>query len=189
MRNFIRKDSSLSLCGLNCRLCPMLLGGHCPGCGGGAGNQSCAIAKCSLQRGNIEYCFLCPDFPCQRYEGAEEYDSFITHQRQLKDIKRAQEIGIEAYINEQTRKAEVLQILLSDYNDGRKKKFYCLAVNLIPLQDLEMVMIQAITNTRLQTLTIKEKMTMIDILRSQNLGLQMGQMAGLWPMPGHVTAL
>jgi len=59
---------------------------------GGAGNQSCAIAKCSLQHDKVEYCFLCPDFPCPRYEDAEEYVSFITHQRQLRDIKRAQEI-------------------------------------------------------------------------------------------------
>ncbi len=157
MKGFIRKDLSFSLCGLNCRLCPMRLGGHCPGCGGGAGNQSCAIAKCSLQHGNVEYCFLCPDFPCERYEGAEEYDSFITHQRQLRDIIRVQEIGIEAYNNEQTRKSEILEILLSNYNDGGRKNFYCVAINLIPFQDIEEIMQEIANNTSLNELTLKEK--------------------------------
>ena len=132
MKDFNRKDLSFSLCGLNCSLCPMRLGGYCPGCGGGPGNQSCAIAKCSLQHDGVEYCFLCPEFPCDKFDGAEDCDSFITHQRQLSDIERAKEIGIDAYHKEQTRKVEILQTLLDEYNDGRKKTFYCLAVNLLP---------------------------------------------------------
>ncbi len=40
MKDFTRTDLSFSLCGLNCGLCPMRLGGHCPGCGGGADNTS-----------------------------------------------------------------------------------------------------------------------------------------------------
>jgi hypothetical protein len=108
----------------------MRLDGHCPGCGGGAGNQSCAIAKCSLQHDKVEYCFLCSEYPCQKYKGIEEYDSFITHQRQLRDIARAQKIGVEAYNKEQARKAKILRTLLSDYNDGRRKTFYCVAINI-----------------------------------------------------------
>ncbi|NLT39093.1 MAG: DUF3795 domain-containing protein [Clostridiales bacterium] len=154
MKGFMRKNLLFSLCGLNCGLCTMRLGGHCPGCGGGPGNQSCAIAKCSLQHGCVEYCFLCSEFPCPKYDGAEEYDSFVTHQRQLKDIKRAQEIGIEAYSDEQTEKANILHTLLSDYNDGRRKTFFCAAVNLIPLEQLRTIMEQAAANG---PHTLKEK--------------------------------
>ena len=39
MKGFIRSDRLFSLCGLNCGLCTMRLGGCCPGCGGGEGNQ------------------------------------------------------------------------------------------------------------------------------------------------------
>lgn len=49
MKNFIREDQLFSLCGLNCGLCSMHLGGYCPGCGGGEENQPCKIAKCSLE--------------------------------------------------------------------------------------------------------------------------------------------
>ena len=63
MENFERNDTLFSLCGLNCALCPMYIDKYCPGCGGGPGNQSCAIARCRLQHGDIEYCCQCPDYP------------------------------------------------------------------------------------------------------------------------------
>ncbi len=182
MKDFLRKDLSFSLCGLNCGLCPMRLGNYCPGCGGGDGNQSCAIAKCSLQHDKVEYCFLCPIFPCQRYESAEEYDSFITHQRQLRDIKRAQEIGMEAYHNEQIRKSEILQQLLSDYNDGRRKTFYCVAINLISLQDIERIINQVTNNTSLNQLTIKEKADYVVSL-FQKIAIQEGLVLKLHKKP------
>ena len=157
MKDFCRNDLSFSLCGLNCSLCPMRLGGYCPGCGGGAGNQTCAIARCSLQHDHIEYCFRCPEFPCSHYIGVEEYDSFITHQRQLRDLQRAQEIGIKAYNQELTRKSAILQTLLAEYNDGRRKTFYFIAVNLLPLYQVEGVMQQVSNDPALNALPIKEK--------------------------------
>ncbi len=187
MKDFNRTNLSFSLCGLNCSLCPMRLGGHCPGCGGGPGNQSCAIAKCSLQHDKVEYCFLCPSYPCQRYEGIEEYDSFITHQGQLRDIKRAQEIGIAAYNEELVQKAEILQTLLSDYNDGRRKTFYCVAINLLPLPVIENVMKQVVENTSFNNLTIKGKTENVVSL-FQNFANQQGLMLKLRKKPGRSTS-
>ena len=54
MKGFTREHTEFSLCGLACLLCPMQVGGYCLGCGGGAGNQSCAIARCSLEQGGPE---------------------------------------------------------------------------------------------------------------------------------------
>lgn len=65
MKVFERKNRYFSLCGLNCALCPMYVGGYCPSCGGGEGNQSCRIAKCSLEQGGIEFCFDCKKYPCE----------------------------------------------------------------------------------------------------------------------------
>lgn len=134
----------------------MRLGGHCPRCGGGAGNQSCAIAKCSFLHDKVEYCFICPEYPCHRYEGIDGYDSFITHQRQLRDNERAQEIGIEAYSEEQAQKRKILITLFTNYNDGRRKTSYCVAISLLPLEDIENVMKQVVENTS-HDYTIKEK--------------------------------
>ena len=161
MKDFIRKDLSFSLCGLNCSLCPMHLGGYCPGCGGGTGNQACAIARCSREHEFVEYCFLCPEFPCSQYVGAEDYDSFITHKRQLRHMQRAKEIGIEAYNQELTRKSAILQTLLAEFNDGRRKTFYCVAVNLLSLDQVESIMEQAADHPALDALPIKDKATYV----------------------------
>ena len=134
MKGFTRSSHLLSLCGLNCALCPMLLGGHCGGCGNG--NQSCGIARCSLEHGGVEYCFECGEYPCEKYRDIDRYDSFITHRRQKADMERARNAGIDLYNAEQLEKARMLRLLLDNYNDGRRKSFYCLAVNLLELPEL-----------------------------------------------------
>ena len=92
MKGFTREETRFSLCGLNCALCSMHLGGYCPGCGGGAGNQSCAIAKCSLAHGGVPFCWECPEYPCSHYDGFDDGDSFVPHRNRQQDIARAQEL-------------------------------------------------------------------------------------------------
>lgn len=139
MLDFHRADPRFSLCGLNCGLCLMYVGGHCPGCGGG--NRPCALARCAREHGAVEYCFLCPEYPCCLYEGRGEWDtvSFITSQRRVADMERAQEMGAAAYLDELGAKMEILQSLLHTCNDGRRKSLFALAVNLLPLEDLRRV--------------------------------------------------
>ena len=140
MKGFKRENQLLSLCGLNCGLCPMFFGKYCGGCG--KGNQSCAIAKCSLEHGKVEYCYECEQYPCEKYLNIEDFDSFITHKRQKADLERAQKIGIYAYNREQTEKRKILDQLLKNYNDGRRKTFFCTAVNLLELSSLQQAMEQ-----------------------------------------------
>lgn len=156
MKNFRRDNIYFSLCGLNCGLCTMRLGNYCPGCGGGE-HHSCAIAKCSAQHNHVEYCFRCDEFPCTRYKDIEEYDSFITHRNQLKDIGKAQKIGIDAYTKEQVEKVKILNYLLENYNSGRKKTFFCLAVNLLDMQDIKAIMKHLSSNSEVSRLPIKDK--------------------------------
>ncbi len=157
MKEFIRSDLLFSLCGLNCGLCPMHLSGHCPGCGGGEGNQSCKIARCSLQHGKPEYCSQCQEFPCEKYENIDAFDSFITHQNQKKDLEKQGKAGREAYGEEQEKKIHILEWLLQNCNDGRKKTFFCLAVNLLELEAVGDVMRQAKSDEKFEELSLKEK--------------------------------
>ena len=157
MKNFNRSDLMFSLCGLNCALCSMKLDNYCPGCGGGEGNQSCAIAKCSLQRG-VEYCYQCESFPCEEYDGIEEYDSFITHRNQLRDMDKMKHIGVEQYHAELREKAQMLKYFLINCNDGRRKSFYCVAVNLLELQECRDVFAQVSAKIAAdETLSLKER--------------------------------
>ena len=45
-------------------------------------------------------------------------------------------MGIEAYLAEQRAKKRILERLLTEYDDGTKDVFFCLAVNMLALDDL-----------------------------------------------------
>lgn len=155
MKGFERKNQLFSLCGLNCGLCPMLLGNHCGGCGNG--NQSCKIARCSLEHGKIEYCYECNQYPCEKYQRTDEYDIFITSRRRKTDLERAENIGIEQYNLEQQEKVQILSYLLSNYNDGHRKNFFCVAVNLLELPEIREALMQIQSNDGLPSLPFKEQ--------------------------------
>lgn len=134
-----REHPMFSLCGLNCALCAMHLGNYCPGCGGGAGNQPCAIARCGAEHG-VEFCWLCCEYPCGKYERFDDYDSFVPHSVRRRDVERARLIGLDAYFAELEEKAEALHLLLERFNDGRRKTFFSVAVYLLELSDVRAVM-------------------------------------------------
>lgn len=48
--------------------------------------------------------------------------------------------GIDTIIEEVLSKRRILDELLMNFNDGRHKRFYCLTVNLLSLDDLNEVM-------------------------------------------------
>lgn len=146
-------------CGLNCALCPM----HhrddgkpgCPGCGG-AGHATCALTRCGAEHG-VEYCFQCEDYPCPRCKVDEPYDSFITYRSVKRDFARARQDGLERYIAALGEKERRLRFLLAHYNDGRKKSFYCLAVNLLELEDTDAVLSRLAREAAPDALTPKER--------------------------------
>lgn len=146
MKGFSRSETRFSLCGLNCGLCAMRLDGYCPGCGGGPGNQSCAIARCSLEHGGVPFCWECPEYPCPRYDGFDGGDSFVPHRNRRQDIALARALGLEAYLAQLEEKRAILEELLAHYNDGRRKALFRTAAYLLPLEELQSVM--AVLNGR-----------------------------------------
>lgn len=157
MKGFIREETRFSLCGLNCALCSMHLGRYCPGCGGGAGNLSCAIAKCSLAHGGVPFCWECPEYPCSRYDGFDDGDSFVPHRNRQQDIARAQELGLDAYLTQLVEKRAILDTFLAGYNDGRRKTLFHTAVYLLSLGELQSVMADLNSRPELAGQPIKER--------------------------------
>ena len=145
--DYIRKYPLFSACGLNCGLCPRFYtagSSKCPGCAGEGFltvHPQCGVLSCCKRKG-LEYCFECDEFPCKKYDGADSADSFITHKNQFTDIAKAKQTGLETYKIELDRKVKALQELLANYDDGRRKSFFCTAVNLLELQDVCDVMEQ-----------------------------------------------
>ena len=157
MKGFARENTEFSLCGLACLLCPMQLGGYCPGCGGGAGNQSCAIARCSLERGGLEFCSDCAAYPCPRYDEFDKADSFVRHSRRAADLARAGEMGLDAWLAELGQKRAILDELLADWNDGRRKSLYCAAAYLLEPEALRRVMDALAARSDLSAAPVREK--------------------------------
>ena len=157
MKGFAREEIRFSLCGLNCALCSMHLGGYCPGCGGGAGNQSCAIARCSLKHGSVPFCWECPEYPCSRYKGFDDGDSFVPHRNRQQDIARAREVGLDHYLAQLEKRRAILEELLAHYNDGRRKTLFHTAVYLLPLEVLQSVMAALASWPELTEQSVKER--------------------------------
>ena len=135
---FERDDVLFSLCGLNCSLCPMFVQGSCAGCRAGSWcAQNCKIAPCSVRHGGVDYCFECPEYPCEKYDGVDQRDSLISHRNQLTDMAKAKRIGLEAYRDEQREKARLLHQLLDGFDNGRHVVFFCLAANMLAVDDLK----------------------------------------------------
>ena len=147
MEHKTREYPQFAACGLNCGLCPRYYTegpSRCPGCAGEGFSDvhpTCGILSC-CQRKNIEYCFLCDEFPCEKYDRWGDADSFITHRNYLSDMEKAKRIGMDNYKAELNEKIAILERLLSDYNDSRRKGYFCLAINLLELQDIKSVMAQ-----------------------------------------------
>ena len=112
------------------------------------------------------YCYLCDEYPCKKFDGAHTWDSFITHKNMLTDAKKAKAIGIEEYQTALNTKVEMLKHLLENYDDGRRKSFFCNTANLLDLEDLGRVMAQIEKETKDDD-TIKQKaMTAVSLLQA-----------------------
>ena len=161
MKYKTRKYPLFSACGLNCGLCPRYYTvgeSRCPGCAGEGFSEvhcSCGMLSC-CQRKGLEYCFLCDEYPCKKYDGVDLSDSFISHKNQFLDMDKAKQMGIEAYEAELNIKVQILEKLLNNYDDGRRKGFFCLAVNLLEIEDINSIMGQLENEVDLQT-PLKEK--------------------------------
>ena len=161
IENFERTDGLFSLCGLNCGLCGYRLQGNCNGC---FKDSSCAavcpMAPCSVRHGNLQYCFECPEYPCEHYDGFDSYDTLVLHRNQRKDMQKAKEIGIEAYLEEQREKQQILKRLLNEYGDGQKDVFFCHAVNMLEIKDLLSVLDKA--EQAAKNMSLMQKSTFIE---------------------------
>ncbi|MDL2323697.1 DUF3795 domain-containing protein [Ruminococcaceae bacterium OttesenSCG-928-A16] len=176
MKEYSREYPLFSLCGLNCGLCPNFeentsaeAAFKCPGCGGAAFYQkhpTCAIVSCALRHGGVQYCNLCNEYPCARYNTREPYDSFITYRHVRQDFAKAKGAGFAAYKVDLEEKMRLLQTLLQNYNDGRRKSFFCTAVNLLQPEELKTVLKELAQQTKPES-TLKEKATFATSLLNQ----------------------
>jgi hypothetical protein len=132
----LKEEKNLSgCCGIYCGLCPRYQStakSRCPGCKILSLTISCKIFNCCVKKNGFVTCAECADFPCEKYEGFFDWDSFVTHKVCGPNIKRIKKVGLRKWLQEQGQKRAILENLLANYNEGRSRSFYCTAVALMP---------------------------------------------------------
>jgi len=167
MKTYSREYPLFSLCGLNCGLCPRYQTegvSKCPGCGGADFYQkhpSCAVITCTLKHDRVDYCFQCSSYPCEKYRNQSDKDSFITYRNVLADFEKAKTEGLQLYKLELNEKVEILEYLIHNFNDGRRKNFYCIAVNLLSLASLKEVFQEIQNSVSGQDIDLKSKIEQV----------------------------
>lgn len=163
-KSYQRDYPTISICGLDCGLCPSFYTegiSRCPGCCGQDffnKHPSCSIITCCIYKHGCDICCDCKDFPCNRYEHTGEVDSFITYRNVIKNFNYIKKYGLKKYIEEQNPRMELLKKMLENYNDGRSKSFFCIACTLLSIDMLDRSFIIAVKKTGEQHITdIKAK--------------------------------
>ena len=165
VKEYSRKYPEFSLCGLNCSLCPRFQTegpSKCPGCGGKCfyeKHPTCSVITCSQKHNGVEFCYDCEEFPCIKYDIPMKQDTFISKKNFINDMKVAKN-SISKYLDELKAKQNILEDLIKNFNDGRMKSYYCLAVNLIPLSGLKKVIDNIQRTAEKERIEVKEKAKM-----------------------------
>lgn len=154
----------IGICGLSCRLCPNY---HTEGqsrCGGckseyrmGAG---CPFITCVVKRKGIEFCGQCAESAaCEKWrnhrEASHSHDSFVCYQKLEDNIATMQQYGMDAFAATQQTRERLLKAMLAQFNEGRSKRYYCVAATVLEIEELEAALLQAQEDSA--GLAVKEK--------------------------------
>ena len=185
MTDKLKKFETIGCCGIDCGLCPRFHtngDSACPGCGGlnfKEKHPSCGFLTCCVIKNGLEVCSDCNDYPCKRFDSEKDgYDSFVTHKKVFANLDNIKSNGIEQFIDNQSKRIVILNDLLTKFDDGRSKSFYCVGCALLTLDKLEEVhgfacnLNNAIENKKKSKQT---KNYMTKIADSQNIDLKLNK--------------
>jgi len=131
----LKEEKNLAgCCGIYCGLCPRFQStakSRCSGCKILSLTISCKRYNCCVKAKGFVTCAECDNFPCEKYEGFFDWDSFVTHKVCGPNINRIKKVDLKKWLQEQGQRKVILNNLLANYNEGRSRSFYCTAVALM----------------------------------------------------------
>jgi hypothetical protein len=158
------KYVEVGVCGLSCRLCPMYnthAQSKCEGCKSPSRMAvGCPFITCAVKKRGIEFCWQCPDGEsCVKWQknraASARYDSFKCYQTMEDDIVYIQKNGVEEFVGQQKKREAFLKEMLLSFDEGRSKSFYCVAVTVLALDELQNALETA--KQKSNGLSLKEK--------------------------------
>jgi hypothetical protein len=136
----------IGVCGLSCRLCPTYNTESASRCGGCKSETriavGCPFITCAVKKKGIEFCWDCEEsITCEKWgkhrDAGKQHDSFKCYQKLEDDIRFLQKNGIEKFEEEQKLREQLLTQMLNEFNEGRSKSYYCIAVTVLEIEELE----------------------------------------------------
>lgn len=158
------KYPEIGICGLSCRLCPnyhMDTKSRCLGCKSeGRMVVGCPFITCAIKKKGIEFCFDCEENEtCEKWrkhrEAGKRVDSFKCYQKLEDDIAFIQKNGVAKFEKMQIIREQLLKEMLREFNEGRSKSYYCIAVTVLEIEELRKALLKVRKNS--EGLEIKEK--------------------------------
>ena len=120
----------------------------------------CKFIRCAATDKNVEFCWDCPDHEgCPTWKKHRDYgesrDSFKCYQTLETDIAFIEENGVAEFKRIQKIREKWLRKMLSEFNEGRSKSYYCIAATVLEISELQEAFEEA--EKRAAGLPIKEK--------------------------------
>ena len=111
------KEELIAPCGMNCALCANYLAGklglkkkgvhraYCDGCIPRGRNCLFMSGKCDkLGEGQVRFCFMCDDFPCQRLKALDKRYRTKYHLSMIENLKAIKELGMDSFLQQEEEK-------------------------------------------------------------------------------------
>ncbi len=122
---------------------------RCSGCKSeGRMKVGCPFITCAVKRRGIEFCWQCPEREnCEKWhrrrERGRSHDSFVCYQRLEDNIAFVEREGISAFVRDQKAREQLLTIMLTEFNEGRSKSFYCVVATVMGIHEIREAIAQA----------------------------------------------
>jgi hypothetical protein len=142
----------VGVCGLSCRLCPNYhtsAESKCDGCKTPSRMVvGCPFITCAVKRKAVSFCWDCAESDaCDRWrehrEYGKAYDTFVCYRRLEDNIASIRRGGVAAFDETQREKARILGRILKGFNEGRSRRYYCVAATLLSATELKAALRQA----------------------------------------------
>jgi hypothetical protein len=130
----------------------------------------CPFITCAFKKKGLSFCWECSESKvCEKWkthrDASKVRDSFKCYQTLEADIALISQYGVVEFERQQKERELVLKAMLTEFNDGRSKSYYCIASTVLEIGELHC----ALENARDQSkdVALKEKAKTLHSLLDQ----------------------
>lgn len=128
LEGMMMQKKPIGKCGMTCTLCPRhYTKGRscCEGCNSESFfSQICMIFACCTKK-KLNGCWECGEYPCTRLTHRKNFKGIYSQDTWLQTCEMIRSKGLDAWYREYAEKSDMIEQMLTRYNNGRLKSFIC----------------------------------------------------------------